>query len=39
VLLHVDPDGPACHTSERTCFFTEVTTDSDAALVNTKVDS
>jgi phosphoribosyl-AMP cyclohydrolase len=39
VLLHVDPDGPACHTGERTCFFTEVTTASDAALVNTKVDS
>ena len=22
VLLHVDPDGPACHTGNRTCFFT-----------------
>ena len=22
VLLKVDPDGPACHTSNRTCFFT-----------------
>jgi len=24
VLLNVEPDGPACHTGERTCFFTEV---------------
>jgi phosphoribosyl-ATP pyrophosphohydrolase/phosphoribosyl-AMP cyclohydrolase len=22
VLLQVDPDGPACHTGQRTCFFT-----------------
>jgi phosphoribosyl-ATP pyrophosphohydrolase/phosphoribosyl-AMP cyclohydrolase len=21
LLLHVDPQGPACHTGERTCFF------------------
>jgi phosphoribosyl-AMP cyclohydrolase len=26
VLLQVDADGPACHTGERTCFFTEVET-------------
>jgi phosphoribosyl-AMP cyclohydrolase len=26
VLLRVHPDGPACHTGERTCFFTEVET-------------
>jgi phosphoribosyl-AMP cyclohydrolase len=24
VLLRVDADGPACHTGERTCFFTSV---------------
>ena len=24
VLLQVDADGPACHTGERSCFFTEV---------------
>ena len=24
VLIRVDPDGPACHTGERTCFFTIV---------------
>jgi phosphoribosyl-AMP cyclohydrolase len=24
VLLQVDAAGPACHTGERTCFFTEV---------------
>jgi phosphoribosyl-AMP cyclohydrolase len=24
VLLRVEPDGPACHTGERTCFFRSV---------------
>jgi phosphoribosyl-AMP cyclohydrolase len=24
VLLLVHPDGPACHTGERTCFFTSI---------------
>jgi phosphoribosyl-AMP cyclohydrolase len=24
VLLRVDADGPACHTGERSCFFTDV---------------
>lgn len=38
VLLEVDADGPACHTGERTCFFTAVINASGDALVNTKVD-
>ena len=38
VLLQVHPDGPACHTGERTCFFTEVDDVSTTATVNTKVD-
>ncbi|MGA8362322.1 MAG: phosphoribosyl-AMP cyclohydrolase [Candidatus Dormiibacterota bacterium] len=38
VLLEVDADGPACHTGERTCFFTEVNDLSGSALANTKVD-
>ena len=38
VLLQVEPDGPACHTGERTCFFTEVDLASESAVVNTKVD-
>jgi len=38
VLLEVDPDGPACHTGERTCFFTEVDVVSSDVPVNTKVD-
>lgn len=25
VLLKVHPDGPACHTGERTCFFQRIT--------------
>jgi phosphoribosyl-AMP cyclohydrolase len=24
VLVQVDPEGPACHTGARTCFFTEL---------------
>ena len=24
VLLRVHPDGPACHTGERSCFFTDI---------------
>jgi phosphoribosyl-AMP cyclohydrolase len=24
VLIRVEPDGPACHTGERTCFFRSV---------------
>jgi phosphoribosyl-AMP cyclohydrolase len=39
VLLQVDPDGPACHTGERTCFFTEVDVATEDAGANTKVDS
>jgi phosphoribosyl-AMP cyclohydrolase len=38
VLLQVHPDGPACHTGERTCFFTEVDDVSTTTTVNTKVD-
>jgi phosphoribosyl-AMP cyclohydrolase len=38
VLLLVHADGPACHTGERTCFFTEVDLASTSAVVNTKVD-
>jgi phosphoribosyl-AMP cyclohydrolase len=38
VLLRVHPDGPACHTGERSCFFTEIDDIADAAAVNTKVD-
>ncbi|MFZ0180937.1 MAG: phosphoribosyl-AMP cyclohydrolase [Candidatus Dormiibacterota bacterium] len=38
VLLNVHPDGPACHTGERTCFFTEVDLVTGGATVNTKVD-
>jgi phosphoribosyl-AMP cyclohydrolase len=38
VLLRVHPDGPACHTGERTCFYTEVDGVADGAAVNTKVD-
>lgn len=38
VLLEVDADGPACHTGERTCFFTEVNDVFGQRLVNTKVD-
>jgi phosphoribosyl-AMP cyclohydrolase len=38
VLLEVDPHGPACHTGERTCFFTEVDVVSSDLPVNTKVD-
>jgi phosphoribosyl-AMP cyclohydrolase len=38
VLLEVHPDGPACHTGERTCFFTEVDDVSASTTVNTKVD-
>jgi phosphoribosyl-AMP cyclohydrolase len=38
VLLRVHPDGPACHTGERTCFFTVVDGAADGAAVNTKVD-
>jgi phosphoribosyl-AMP cyclohydrolase len=38
VLLQVQPDGPACHTGERTCFFTEIRIGSEGAPVNTKVD-
>jgi phosphoribosyl-AMP cyclohydrolase len=38
VLLEVDADGPACHTGERTCFFTEVDVVSSDVPVNTKVD-
>ncbi|MFZ2034832.1 MAG: phosphoribosyl-AMP cyclohydrolase [Candidatus Dormiibacterota bacterium] len=38
VLLQVHPDGPACHTGERTCFFTGVDDVSMGAAVNTKVD-
>ncbi|MGH7721863.1 MAG: phosphoribosyl-AMP cyclohydrolase [Candidatus Dormibacteria bacterium] len=29
VLLRVDPSGPACHTGERSCFFTVVEGDGD----------
>lgn len=29
VLLRVHPDGPACHTGERTCFYTEVGLTAD----------
>lgn len=25
VLLRVEPDGPACHTGERSCFFRSIT--------------
>jgi phosphoribosyl-AMP cyclohydrolase len=38
VLLLVHAEGPACHTGERTCFFTEVDLAKDDATVNTKVD-
>ena len=38
VLLQVHPDGPACHTGERTCFFIEVDDVSTSTTVNTKVD-
>jgi phosphoribosyl-AMP cyclohydrolase len=38
VLLQVHPDGPACHTGERSCFFTEVDDVSRSTTVNTKVD-
>ncbi len=38
VLLQVHADGPACHTGERTCFFTEVDDASNGRTVNTKVD-
>jgi phosphoribosyl-AMP cyclohydrolase / phosphoribosyl-ATP pyrophosphohydrolase len=31
VLYRVDQSGPACHTGDRTCFATEVTTGGDAA--------
>jgi phosphoribosyl-AMP cyclohydrolase len=30
VLLQVHADGPACHTGERTCFFTDLTGQIDA---------
>jgi phosphoribosyl-AMP cyclohydrolase len=29
LLLEVDPAGPACHTGERSCFFTTLTAASD----------
>jgi len=38
VLLQVHADGPACHTGERTCFFTEVDDVSNGGIANTKVD-
>ncbi len=39
VLLQVDPDGPACHTGESSCFFTAIDTGSRDVHANTKVDS
>ena len=30
ILYRVHPDGPACHTGERTCFYRELTAPSDA---------
>jgi phosphoribosyl-AMP cyclohydrolase len=30
VLLRVDADGPACHTGERSCFFTDLSGQLDA---------
>jgi phosphoribosyl-AMP cyclohydrolase len=39
VLLQVDPDGPACHTGERSCFFMPIQLGSEDASANTKVDS
>ena len=39
VLLSVDANGPACHTGERTCFFTDVDAFASGATPNTKVDS
>ena len=38
VLLQVHADGPACHTGERSCFFTQLENASDTGSVNTKVD-
>jgi phosphoribosyl-AMP cyclohydrolase len=38
VLLHVDADGPACHTGERSCFFVEIDGAFKGRSVNTKVD-
>jgi phosphoribosyl-AMP cyclohydrolase len=38
VLLRVHADGPACHTGERTCFFTEVGGAAEGKALNTKVD-
>lgn len=29
LLLLVCPDGPACHTGNRSCFFNEITTDQN----------
>ena len=38
ILLQVHPDGPACHTGARSCFFTELEDVSNAGNANTKVD-
>jgi phosphoribosyl-AMP cyclohydrolase len=38
VLWQVHPYGPACHTGERSCFFTQLDDTMDAGSANTKVD-
>src|SRR5947199_9414257 len=32
VLISVTPDGPACHTGERSCFFARISDSTDSTV-------
>ncbi|MDA8811322.1 phosphoribosyl-AMP cyclohydrolase [Amylibacter sp.] len=37
ILLLVTPKGPACHTNRRTCFYTELVSDTEKIILNPEV--
>lgn len=37
ILLLVTPEGPACHTNRRNCFYTELVEGSESIILNPQV--
>jgi phosphoribosyl-AMP cyclohydrolase len=37
ILLLVEPNGPACHTNRRNCFYTELVEGEEHTILNPEI--